>query len=120
MSARAQEILTLAQAGLTHAEIARQIGLSRERIGQIVGRRGRTRNPSARMDLVYQAIVAYMTQHHGLPPTVRELMDATGITSTSLMNGYLRKLADQERIAFLEGSNARNFYLPGATWTPPQ
>lgn len=119
MSARNDEILALVKSGLSHAAVARRTGLTRERIGQIAGRVGRTRNVPARLQLVYRAIVAYMDAHHGLPPTIRELMDATGITSTSLMNGYLRKLAEQEKIAFVDGSNARNYYLPGATWTPP-
>lgn len=118
-TARDQVILSLVGSGHSHAAVGRQVGLSRERIGQIAGRQGRTRNVPARVHLVYQAILTFMGDHHGLPPTIRELMEATGITSTSLMNGYLRKLAEMEKLVFIEDSSARNFYLPGATWTPP-
>lgn len=107
------------------SSLARQFGLTRERIRQIAPENphGRLRRGQgqARADAIYAWIVAYMTEHHGLPPTYADI-SAAFFLEKSTVKYYLHKLEAQGRIAFfpdLHLSAARNFYLPGATWTPP-
>lgn len=46
---------------------------------------------------VYQFIVEYMCDV-GYAPTIREIMDAVGLMSTSSVNTYLTRLEIEERI----------------------
>ncbi len=49
-----------------------------------------------------------------LPPTVREICDATGIRSTSSVHGILKALEDQGLIE-RDNQNARSIHIVGAT-----
>ncbi len=69
---------------------------------------------------IYRFIVEYMTAHAGLPPTVREIGKGVGLASHNTVFIHLSELADENKIAFYsEFSQARNYYLPGSVWTPP-
>jgi SOS-response transcriptional repressor LexA len=62
--------------------------------------------PSAipeRKEVVLQAIKDYRASHHGISPTVRDLMELTGITSSSLVLYYLDKLEAEKAIIRYHG-----------------
>lgn len=51
-----------------------------------------------RRERIYQFIVDFKAQHDGNSPSVREIMTAAGITSTSVTDYHLRALERQGRI----------------------
>ncbi len=52
----------------------------------------------------------------GVPPTVREICDATGLKSTSTVHGYLRVLEDEGYITRQSGVN-RSIHMNGSNKT---
>lgn len=60
---------------------------------------------------LYEAIRAWQRKH-AFPPTHRELMAATGISSTSVVAYNLRLLKERHLIDFLEGEQ-RTVHLVG-------
>lgn len=67
---------------------------------------------------LYWAIVAYKQRNDGNAPSLRDLMDVTGIRSTSNVAYLLQKLVALGAIQ-LDGDKARTIRVIGATWTPP-
>lgn len=61
---------------------------------------------------VFNFIVSYKRSHDGNAPTIREIGDACGISSTSVVNYYLHQLVDEELIYRPVGS-ARNIEIVG-------
>lgn len=62
--------------------------------------RGARRSYNARQ--IYDAIVSYIDDHD-LPPTLRELMDMTGIKSLATARDWLHRLRDDGLIDFRDG-----------------
>ena len=69
-------------------------------------------------DRVFDSIVDYKAAHDGNSPSNRNIMDACAISSTSVVNYHLRRLAAAGRIR-LDFSLARSIEVPGARWLPP-
>jgi len=60
-------------------------------------------------------IIGYKEQNNGLSPTVREIGDACGMSSTSLVNHHLEELV---RIGELKRiGSSRNLSVVGGRWT---
>lgn len=114
---RNETLRTLAAQGLSPEALAHAFGLAPAHVEKLLAP-PQPRKPSG-LTRVYRFIVSYMTAHHGMAPTIREIQAGADISSTSMVTYYLRKLADQEKIVYVEEGLARNFYLPGSTWTPP-
>lgn len=70
---------------------------------------------SKRIDIVFNFIVAYKTKHDGNSPTTREIGAACGISSTSMVNYYLDRLAQAGRITIEPGMN-RMISVTGGIW----
>lgn len=119
MVTRNDAIRTLAAKGVQEEILAETYGMQPKRVNAIVNGQ-RYAVGDDKLGRVYSFLIAYMTEHYGLPPSIREIQKGAQISSTSMVVFLLRKLADQERIVYVDNSSARNFYLPGATWTPPQ
>jgi len=51
------------------------------------------------------SFVVAFTVAHGYPPTVREMRDGLGYSSTSSVQHHIRKLREQEMIEYTPGSN---------------
>src|SRR5690606_31490993 len=70
-----------------------------------------------RMKLVLDAIVAYKAAHDGCSPTIREITEATDISSTSLVKGYLERLEEAGKIRLSgEHGTSRGIEVVGAQW----
>ena len=66
-------------------------------------------------DLIFAFFVDFCGRHSGLPPTIREIVKGTGVSSTSVVSHHLRKLV---RKGQLENINGR-YTVAGAEWYPP-
>lgn len=70
-----------------------------------------------RLKVVYEFIYDYY-RHHGGSPTIREILNETPVTSTSVCRYYLLIL---ERLNLItrDEEKARGIRLVGAEWKPP-
>jgi SOS-response transcriptional repressor LexA len=66
---------------------------------------------------IFQYIQTYKAENDGLSPTHREIGDATGIKSTSLVNRYLGHLADEGLIRLRRDGNSRGIIVVGGSWS---
>ncbi len=69
---------------------------------------------------VYDFIIAYKTAHDGNSPTFRQIGDACGITSTSVVNFYLVFLEEQGLVKVERSWQTRSISIVGASWRPPE
>ncbi len=69
---------------------------------------------------VYAFIIAYKSAHDGNSPTFRQIGDACGITSTSVVTFYLVFLEEQGLVKVERSWQTRSITVVGASWTPPQ
>ncbi len=69
---------------------------------------------------VYAFIIAYKTAHDGNSPTFRQIGDACGITSTSVVNFYLVFLEEQGLVKVERSWQTRSITIIGASWRPPE
>jgi repressor LexA len=60
------------------------------------------RKPNPRIERAYQFIRGYLAEH-GYGPSTREIGDACGISSTSIVDYYLEDLERQGRITRTRG-----------------
>lgn len=69
---------------------------------------------------VLQFIIAYKTSHDGQSPSMREIGDGCGISSTSMVKYYLDALVLQGKIIRKlqddDTGKARNIHVPGGNW----
>lgn len=69
-------------------------------------------------DDIVRFIVRFKTEHNGIAPSSREIMQAVGISSTSIVNYHLGKLAENGRITYPLGRGVpRAIAVPGYTFT---
>jgi excisionase family DNA binding protein len=66
----------------------------------------------------YDFITAFCERSSGIPPTVREIMTALDMPSTSVVSYHLRKLEEQGYIE-IRDHEARGIMVVGAQWIPP-
>ena len=71
--------------------------------------------PSLHRQNVYRAICLYAVDHGGNCPTVREIMERTGVTSTSVVAYNIRALIEMGRLEIKD----RKLVVVGGVWTPP-
>ena len=65
-------------------------------------------------------IIVYKSANDGIPPSVREIMVACDISSTSQVNSALLRLAVAHKIDFIGGNNvSRSIKVIGGRWSPP-
>lgn len=66
---------------------------------------------------LFDFIVAYKVEHDGNSPTYREMMAATGLTSTSMVAWHLEKLEDAGLIERPQQvGNSRVIEVVGGRW----
>lgn len=69
---------------------------------------------------VHEFIVAFMEENDGLSPTIREIGDATDISSTSVVSYHLGKLERAGVIWRRNDNISRGIVVVGAQWIPPR
>jgi SOS-response transcriptional repressor LexA len=80
-------------------------------------RRHRPRPLVPRHRAVLEFIIAHKRAHDGNSPTVREICDHCGISSTSVGNYALTALARRGFIRLAEGGHSRSIEVIGGAWT---
>jgi SOS-response transcriptional repressor LexA len=78
---------------------------------------GRQRRLNQRMRDVFEYIVHYETQHPGASPSVREIMEALNISTSSVVAHYLDRLEDVGVITRIGYGCSRGIIVVGATWS---
>ncbi len=70
-------------------------------------------------DQIYRWIVAFKRSHDGLSPTLREIMEGCGISSTSVAHFHVAKLQRQGKVRRHGPGMNRNLVVVGGSWQPP-
>ena len=69
---------------------------------------------------VFTYICTFKREHDGLPPTVREIRDSTGLSSTSVAAYYVDMLIGEGRLYALGDGvvgRSRSFGVTGGVWS---
>lgn len=69
-----------------------------------------------RMEAVFEFIIAFKKSHDGNSPTVREIAEGCGISSTSVVTYYLGRLEEEGRITRPDLGTACSIEVPGGRW----
>jgi SOS-response transcriptional repressor LexA len=72
---------------------------------------------SPKYNQIYDYIVAFKKAHDGNSPTIREIGDAVGVSSTSQANHYLDVMVKLGMIT--RDGKFRMIGIPGGVWSPP-
>lgn len=64
---------------------------------------------------IYRAILDYCAEHGGNTPTIRELCQVCGISSTSVVNHHIQRLIDEGLLDWID----RKLVVIGGVWIPP-
>lgn len=69
---------------------------------------------------VYEFILKFKKAHDGVAPTVSEIGEACGVSSTSMVRRHLNSLVlfGMIEVDYSKGKS-RMISVPGARWTPP-
>lgn len=76
-----------------------------------------------RPEAVYAAYVEYMVANNGRCPSTRDIMEMTGITSTSVANYHRNKLLEEGKLIEMaagNGTSARRIGLVSAVYAVPR
>ena len=76
----------------------------------------RPRPLAPRHRAVFDFVIAYKRAHDGNSPTIREICDSCGISSTSIGNYALTALQRRGLIRFA-GKHSRSIEVVGGAWT---
>ena len=71
----------------------------------------------ARAHTVYSAIIDHKRRNDGNSPSIRDLQVSCSITSSSVVNGYLRQLVSEGLIEMSSGGSSRSIRVLGGMWT---
>ena len=67
---------------------------------------------------IFQFIVQYKIDHDGVSPTMREIKESMGVSSTSVVNYILDRLEYSGRIKRpANGTSTRSIQIIGGKWT---
>ena len=72
---------------------------------------------SERQRNIFEFIVDFKSNNDGNSPTIREIVEGCGISSTSVVNYNLLKLAEFGIIGLSSSGAARKISIPGGRWS---
>ena len=72
---------------------------------------------SPRYQEIYEFVVLFKKEHDGNSPTIRQIGDAIGVSSTSQVNHYLNVMVSRGMIT--RGGKFRMIGIPGGVWLAP-
>jgi len=115
---RDQAILNRYIRGDTHAAIAEEFNLTRQRVKQIT-RLYFSPRPYRKYDPndVLQFIISFKRLHNGDSPTLREICEACGVSSSSVAKHILNRLANAGLITQEPGTS--RISVIGGSWEYP-
>lgn len=68
---------------------------------------------------IYDYILHFAGNHCGVTPTIRQIMGAVGLTSTSLVHRHVGKLEKQGKLNRNEYDSPQ-YWVVGSRWFPPE
>lgn len=70
---------------------------------------------------IWGAFLDYLVDHAGQPPTMRQIAEMCGISSTSVVSHHVDTLIDEGWLVKIDDEKgySRNITIPGGWWTPP-
>lgn len=78
--------------------------------------------PSSALEL-YEFILDFKESNDGIAPSTGEIMEATGISSSSMVSFYLQKLENAGMVRLLRADSGlkspRGIVVIGSSWQPP-
>ena len=119
---RNQEIVRMARREVTYQEIADLYGISKARAQKIASDAGVRKNlhtpyKFAELGDLLNYIIEYKTLHDGNSPTFREIGQARGISSTSVVAYLLQRLEKGGKIKLCGKGEARTIMVVGGRWS---
>ena len=81
-----------------------------------MSRKGPRRCGDEKSEAIYRYIVAYKAANDGLSPSVREMMRALGIVSTSIVNYHINRLESAGRITRHGSRGKWGIKIPNGEW----
>ena len=76
-----------------------------------------TKRANSPYDQIYDFIVGFKKAHNGNSPTFRQIGDAVGVRSSSMVNTYLDRMVTRGMIE--RKGSIRMIEIPGSRWFPP-
>lgn len=70
---------------------------------------------TTRREAMLHYIITYKQEHDGQAPTIRDIMDALGISSTSVVSHHLARLEREGRIE-RSRADSRSIRVRGGRW----
>lgn len=65
---------------------------------------------------IFQFIIDYKRKHDGNSPTLREIMEANAISSSSAMRHILKQMEEQGSIIYGQDGDSRSIQVVGGQW----
>jgi DNA-binding MarR family transcriptional regulator len=103
----------------TQKEIAEMLGCDQSTVSYWTSKYGlesRRVIDDEKLKETFAFIVEYREVLDGQIPSLREIRDACGYSSTSMTSTALKMLHERGLIALAEKSQARSFHVPGGRW----
>jgi SOS-response transcriptional repressor LexA len=69
-----------------------------------------------RSESILRYVIDYKREHDGISPTIREIQEATGISSSSLVKFYLDGLQKRGAIQYIGDNLSRGIMVTGGEW----
>lgn len=77
----------------------------------------KSRLTSPRYQKIYEFVVLFKKEHNGNSPTIRQIGDAIGVSSTSQVNHYLDVMVKHGMLT--RDGKFRMIGVPGGVWLAP-
>jgi SOS-response transcriptional repressor LexA len=75
-----------------------------------------TNNKLERSENILRYVIDFKREHDGISPTIREIQEGTGISSSSLVKFYLDGLQERGVIQYIGDHMSRGIMVAGGEW----
>jgi DNA-binding MarR family transcriptional regulator len=109
--------------GKTPAELAREYGISQQRVHQILFAYGITESREGTLDALanrlYNYIITYKMNNDGQAPNMKQIVENSMNTSSRAIRA-IERLVERGLIRYDKSFRPHRIYVVGAEWLPPE